>query len=226
MKQSVIRTRGVRRVFRTEHVQTQALHAVDLDIAAGDYVAISGPSGCGKSTLLGVLGLMDRDYEGEYWLEGQLLKSLDARGLARLRNRRLGFVFQNFSLLADMSVQDNVALPLLVRREQSAAACREAADRFLDQVGMTHRRLHRPDQLSGGEQQRVAVARALVTQPALILADEPTGNLDSDNAEKVMALLDQIHAGGTSILLVTHEARFAARAGRIIRMRDGRVLDG
>lgn len=226
MKQSVIRTRSVRRVFRTEHVQTQALDAVDLDIAAGDYVAISGPSGCGKSTLLGVLGLMDRDYEGEYWLEGQLLKSLDARGLARLRNRRLGFVFQNFSLLADMSVQDNVALPLLVRREQSAAACRAAADRCLDQVGMSHRRLHRPDQLSGGEQQRVAVARALVTQPALILADEPTGNLDSDNAEKVMALLDQIHAGGTSILLVTHEARFAARAGRIIRMRDGRVLDG
>jgi len=211
------------RTYRTEHVATRALDGIDLEIALGEYIAVCGPSGCGKTTLLSILGLLDNAFDGQYTLDSRPLAGLTSNELARLRNRRLGFVFQNFSLLSDLSVLDNVALPLRVRRELPAAQCRAAAELSLAQVGMTHRMTHLPALLSGGEQQRVAIARALVTQPALILADEPTGNLDSQNAENVMQLLDTVHASGTSIVLVTHEPRFAARAGRIIALRDGRI---
>lgn len=220
---AIVKLEKLSRTYRTEHVATRALDAIDLEITQGEYVAICGPSGCGKSTLLSVLGLLDQEFEGKYWLESQSLSGLSAQALTKLRNRRLGFVFQNFSLLSDLNVLDNVALPLRVRRELPVAQCREAAANCLAQVGMNHRSQHLPAQLSGGEQQRVAIARALVTQPALILADEPTGNLDSQNAENVMQLLDTVHASGTTIVLVTHEPRFAARAGRIIALRDGRI---
>jgi putative ABC transport system ATP-binding protein len=220
----VIALKGVSKVFETEEVQTHALANIDLTIARGEYVAISGPSGCGKSTLLSVLGLLDSPTAGEYWLDGQPVAALNARARAQARNRRIGFIFQSFNLLGDLSVAENVALPLTYRGMSVAERTRLAA-RALERVGMGHRARHYPSQLSGGQQQRVAVARAVAGDPAILLADEPTGNLDSRNGEAVMTLLSELHAGGATICIVTHDPRYAEHAGRVVHMFDGRIVD-
>ena len=223
-EQTVIRVRGVSKVFQTEHVRTHALADVNLSIGRGEYVAISGPSGCGKSTLMSILGLLDTPTVGEYELNGQAVAKLTPKERARARNRQIGFIFQSFNLLGDMTVAENVALPLTYRR-MSGAEQKAHVERALERVGMTQRAGHYPAQLSGGQQQRVAVARAVAGEPAILLADEPTGNLDSHNGEAVMHLLAELHQGGATICMVTHDARFAEHAKRVIHVLDGRVVD-
>jgi putative ABC transport system ATP-binding protein len=223
-EQTVIQVRGVSKVFQTEEVRTHALSDVNLSIGRGEYVAISGPSGCGKSTLMSILGLLDTPTAGEYELNGQPVARLTAKERARARNRQIGFVFQSFNLLGDMTVAENVALPLAYRG-MSAAEQKAHVERALERVGMTGRARHYPAQLSGGQQQRVAVARAVAGEPAILLADEPTGNLDSRNGEAVMRLLDDLHQSGATVCMVTHDARFAEHATRVIHVLDGRVVD-
>jgi putative ABC transport system ATP-binding protein len=223
-EQTVIEVRGVSKVFQTEEVRTHALADASLSIRRGEYVAISGPSGCGKSTLMSILGLLDTPTTGEYELNGQSVARLTSRERARARNRQIGFIFQSFNLLGDMTVAENVALPLTYRG-MSAAEQKSHVDRALARVGMTERARHYPAQLSGGQQQRVAVARAVAGEPAILLADEPTGNLDSRNGEAVMRLLAELHQAGATICMVTHDARFAGQALRVIHMLDGRVVD-
>ncbi|MFG6447879.1 ABC transporter ATP-binding protein [Roseateles sp. BYS180W] len=219
----MIRLRNISKTYRTEAVLTTALDQVDLDIAPGDYVAITGPSGCGKSTLLGVLGLLDAPSQGQYWFDGQEVSRWSERELSALRRQRIGFVFQSFNLIDELSVEENVALALdyqgLGRREQ-----RLRVAQALDRLGLSHRARHRPAQLSGGQQQRCALARALAGNPALLLADEPTGNLDSANGQEVMQLLRQLNDEGTTLVVVTHDALHAAQAQRTVRLLDGRVL--
>ena len=222
---TVIQLKGVSKVFEAEDVQTHALAGVDLSIARGEYIAISGPSGCGKSTLLSLIGLLDSPTTGEYWLDGQPVARLSAKARAQARNRQIGFIFQSFNLLGDLSVAENVALPLTYRG-MGAAERKQAVDRALERVGMSHRARHFPSQLSGGQQQRVAVARAVAGDPAILLADEPTGNLDSKNGEAVMQLLSELHAAGATICIVTHDPRYAEHAGRIVHMLDGQIVDG
>ena len=218
----LVRLRGVCKVFETDDVVTSALAGVDLDIAHGEFVAVTGPSGCGKSTLLSVLGLLEVPTAGSYALEGVPAADLGSEGRALVRNRRIGFVFQASNLLAELTVRENVALPLayrgLANRER-----RRRVEHALERVGMTHRARHYPAQLSGGQQQRVAVARAVAGDPLLLLADEPTGNLDSANGDAVMALLRELHDDGTTICIVTHDARYARVAGRAVAMLDGRI---
>jgi putative ABC transport system ATP-binding protein len=221
----VISLSGIRKVFRTEDVETHALADVQLQIARGEFVSISGPSGCGKSTLLTILGLLDTATAGRYVLNGHDVAALAAAERARIRNAEIGFIFQAFNLIGDMSVQDNVELPLAYRGGISAKERRARVQEALERVDMAHRMKHFPAQLSGGQQQRVAVARALVGRPALLLADEPTGNLDSRNGEAVMALLDELHRGGVTLCMVTHDMRYAEMAQRKIRLFDGRVVD-
>jgi putative ABC transport system ATP-binding protein len=221
----VIELRGVSRVFETEDVRTHALDDVNLRIERGEYIAISGPSGCGKSTLLSILGLLDSPTVGEYLLDGRPVTSLDAKARAQVRNRQIGFIFQSFNLLGDLSVVENVALPLTYRG-MSAAERMTHAERALERVGMSHRAKHFPSQLSGGQQQRVAVARAVAGDPAILLADEPTGNLDSRNGEAVMKLLSELHGAGATICMVTHDPRFAEHAKRVIHLLDGKIVDG
>src|SRR3954467_1593348 len=223
-KQTVIQVRGVSKVFQTEEVRTHALSDVNLTIGRGEYVAISGPSGCGKSTLMSILGLLDTPTSGDYELNGQPVARLTARERARARNRQIGFIFQSFNLLGDMTVAENVALPLTYRG-MSPAEQKAHVERALERVGMTERSRHYPAQLSGGQQQRVAVARAVAGEPAILLADEPTGNLDSRNGEAVMRLLAELHQAGATICIVTHDTRFAAHAKRVIHVLDGRVVD-
>src|SRR4051812_24224262 len=223
-KQTVIQVRGLSKVFQTEDVRTHALSDVNLSIGTGEYVAISGPSGCGKSTLMSILGLLDIPTAGEYELNGQPVARLSGKERARARNRQIGFIFQGFNLLGDMTVAENVALPLSYRR-MSAAEQKAHVERALERVGMTQRAGHYPAQLSGGQQQRVAVARAVAGEPAIVLADEPTGNLDSRNGEAVMDLLDELHRAGATICMVTHDRRFAEHAKRVIHVLDGRVVD-
>jgi putative ABC transport system ATP-binding protein len=223
-EQAVIQVRGVSKVFQTEEVRTHALSDVNLSIGRGEYVAISGPSGCGKSTLMSILGLLDIPTTGEYELNGHAVARLTPKERARARNRQIGFVFQSFNLLGDMTVAENVALPLTYRG-MSAAEQRAHVERALARVGMTERAKHFPAQLSGGQQQRVAVARAVAGEPAILLADEPTGNLDSRNGEAVMRLLAELHQGGATICMVTHDTRFAEHAKRVIHVLDGRVVD-
>jgi putative ABC transport system ATP-binding protein len=223
-EQQIIHVRGMSKVFETEEVRTHALAGIDLSIARGEYVAISGPSGCGKSTLMSILGLLDTPSSGEYELNGQPVARLTPKERARARNRQIGFIFQSFNLLGDMTVAENVALPLSYRG-LSAAEQKAQVDRALERVGMTQRAQHYPAQLSGGQQQRVAVARAVAGEPAILLADEPTGNLDSRNGEAVMGLLAELHQAGATICMVTHDARFAGHAQRVIHMLDGRVVD-
>ena len=223
-EQRVIHVRGLSKVFQTEEVRTHALSDVTLSIERGEYVAISGPSGCGKSTLMSILGLLDTPTTGEYALNGHSVASLTPKARARARNRQIGFVFQSFNLLGDMTVAENVALPLSYRG-MSAAEQKAHVDRALERVGMTARARHFPAQLSGGQQQRVAVARAVAGEPAILLADEPTGNLDSRNGEAVMGLLAELHQAGTTVCMVTHDARFAEHAQRVIHVLDGRVVD-
>jgi putative ABC transport system ATP-binding protein len=223
-QQTVILVRGVSKVFQTEEVRTHALSEVSLSIGKGEYVAISGPSGCGKSTLMSILGLLDTPTSGEYELNGQPVARLTPKERARARNRQIGFVFQSFNLLGDMTVAENVALPLTYRG-MSGAEQKDHVDRALERVGMTQRARHYPAQLSGGQQQRVAVARAVAGEPAILLADEPTGNLDSRNGEAVMGLLATLHQAGATICIVTHDTRFAEHAKRVIHVLDGRVVD-
>jgi putative ABC transport system ATP-binding protein len=218
----IIDARALGREYHMGASIIQALREVDLAIGAGEFVALMGPSGCGKSTLLHLLGCLDVPSAGSYFLEGQEVSKLSARDRAILRGRRIGFVFQNFFLLPNLSSLENVALPLLYQRD--ARQARQRATQVLEMMGLADRSRHRPMELSGGERQRVAIARALVNQPAILLADEPTGNLDSTTGAEMMAMLvDQWH-NGVSILLVTHDSQVAAHAQRIIHMRDGRIL--
>ncbi|AKU20921.1 ABC transporter ATP-binding protein [Massilia sp. NR 4-1] len=221
----VIAIDGLSKVFQTDDLETHALQEVSLTIAAGDFVAITGPSGCGKSTLLSVLGLLDAPSAGRYSLNGRDVAVLAARERAAIRNQEVGFIFQSFNLIADLSVEDNVGLPLTYRAGLDKAERQRRIREALEMVGMSHRLKHYPAQLSGGQQQRVAVARALAGQPAILLADEPTGNLDSRNGEAVMTLLEELHAAGSTLCMVTHDQRFAERAGRIVHMFDGRTVD-
>ncbi|HXO86126.1 MAG TPA: ABC transporter ATP-binding protein [Gemmatimonadales bacterium] len=220
----LIQFRGVGKVFYTDDVETHALSDVHLEIAQGEYVSIAGPSGCGKTTLLSLLGLLDSPSRGTYLLEGIPVTTLSAAQRAAVRNRRIGFIFQAFNLITDLSVWENVELPLTYRGV-SPLQRRRLVDEALERVGMVHRAKHYPNQLSGGQQQRVAVARAVAGEPAILLADEPTGNLDSRNGERVMDLLSSLHRGGATICMVTHDERYAQHAERTVRLFDGRVVD-
>ena len=216
---------GVRKVFVTDEVETHALAGICLDLYAGEYVAISGPSGCGKSTLLSILGLLDSPSAGTYVLKRRQVELLSFAERAKIRNREIGFIFQSFNLIGDLTVVENVELPLTYRSGMSAAERRKRAIESLERVGMGHRQRHFPNQLSGGQQQRVAVARALVGTPSILLADEPTGNLDSRNGEAVMELLSDLHRSGATICMVTHDDRFVGAAGRTIHLFDGRIVE-
>jgi putative ABC transport system ATP-binding protein len=220
----LIRLQGLKKVFYTDEVETHALADVHLEIAEGEYVSISGPSGCGKTTLLSILGLLDTPTEGDYILAGEPVANLNASDRARVRNRQIGFIFQAFNLIGDLTVYENVELPLTYRG-MSADERKTRVHDALERVGMSHRAKHYPAQLSGGQQQRVAVARAVAGDPAILLADEPTGNLDSKNSEAVMDLLSELHRGGATICMVTHDPRYARHASRMVDLFDGRVVD-
>ncbi|MBX3277536.1 MAG: ABC transporter ATP-binding protein [Acidobacteria bacterium] len=220
----LLRLDGVTKVFYTDEVETHALAGIHLEVQPGEYVAIAGPSGCGKSTLLSILGLLDSPSEGAYHLNGRPVEKLTASERARIRNREIGFIFQSFNLIGDLTVFENVELPLTYRG-MKASERRERVHAALEKVGMAHRAKHLPSQLSGGQQQRVAVARAVAGQPAILLADEPTGNLDSTNGEAVMELLRELHREGATICMVTHDPRFARHADRSIHLFDGRIVE-
>jgi putative ABC transport system ATP-binding protein len=215
---------AVTKVFLTDEVETHALSGIHLDIRDGEYISIAGPSGCGKSTLLSILGLLDTPSNGSYALKGGEVANLSFADRARIRNREIGFIFQSFNLIGDLTVFENVELPLTYRG-MGAGDRKTLVTQALDRVGMAHRAKHLPSQLSGGQQQRVAVARALAGKPAILLADEPTGNLDSRNGEAVMNLLKELHAGGATICMVTHDERFAQHADRTVHLFDGRVVE-
>jgi putative ABC transport system ATP-binding protein len=221
---SLIRLENVSKVFLTDEIETHALSGIHLEVKSGEYVSIAGPSGCGKSTLLSIIGLLDTPSSGTYLLNGTPAQGLSAAERARVRNRQIGFIFQSFNLIGDLTVSENVELPLTYRGMPTAERKRRVTE-ALERVGMAHRAKHMPSQLSGGQQQRVAVARALGGTPSVLLADEPTGNLDSRNGEAVMNLLAELHRGGATILMVTHDTRFARHAGRVIQLFDGRVVD-
>jgi putative ABC transport system ATP-binding protein len=221
---NLIRLEGVTKVFRTDDVETHALSLIDLEIQKGEYVSIAGPSGCGKSTLLSILGLLDSPTRGNYWLDGKPVAHLSVSEQTRIRNCEIGFIFQAFNLIGDLTVQENVALPLTYRGMVSAERERRVRQ-SLERVGLAHRLRHYPAQLSGGEQQRVAVARALAGEPFILLADEPTGNLDSKNGEAVMDLLRELHREGATICIVTHDPHYAGLAERTIHLLDGRIIE-
>jgi putative ABC transport system ATP-binding protein len=220
----LLRLQGVKKVFVTDEMETHALSRIDLEVRRGEYLAIAGPSGCGKSTLLSILGLLDSPSEGEYWLDGKPVAQLSLAQRARVRNWQIGFVFQSFNLIGDLTVYENVELPLTYQGLSSAERKAKTA-MALERVGMVHRTKHYPAQLSGGQQQRVAVARAVATSPSVLLADEPTGNLDSKSGEAVMTLLRDLHRDGTTILMVTHDPRYARHADRSIHLFDGRIVE-
>ncbi|HET7464332.1 MAG TPA: ABC transporter ATP-binding protein [Longimicrobium sp.] len=222
--QSLIHMREVTRVFETEELETHALAGVSLDILRGEYVSIAGPSGCGKTTLLSILGLLDSPSGGDYVLNGTPVSDLPASRRAEIRNREIGFIFQAFNLIGDLSVAENVELPLTYRGMPSSER-RARVAQALEKVGMSHRTKHFPSQLSGGQQQRVAVARAIAGGPSVLLADEPTGNLDSANGGQVMDLLAELHGQGATIVMVTHDPRYAEYADRTIHLFDGKVVD-
>jgi putative ABC transport system ATP-binding protein len=222
MIEPLVHMEAVTRVFVTDEVETHALAGIDLEIQRGEYISISGPSGCGKSTLLAILGLLDSPSAGAYTLNGRPVQDLKLSERARIRNREIGFVFQAFNLIGDLTVYENVELPLTYRGMGNAERKRRTQE-SLGRVGMSHRMKHYPAQLSGGQQQRVAVARALAGDPSILLADEPTGNLDSANGEAVMDLLTELHRGGATICIVTHDPRYAKYAERSIDLFDGRI---
>jgi putative ABC transport system ATP-binding protein len=220
----LIKLEGVTKVFYTDEVETHALAGIHLEIKNGEYLAIAGPSGCGKSTLLSILGLLDTPSDGTYMLNGRAVANLTAAERARTRNREIGFIFQSFNLIGDLTVYENVELPLTYRGMKPAER-RKRVEEALEKVGMAHRARHLPSQLSGGQQQRVAVARAVAGNPSILLADEPTGNLDSKNGEAVMQLLQELHRGGATIGMVTHDPRYARHADRSIHLFDGRIVE-
>ena len=224
MADPLIKLDAVSKVFLTDDVETHALAAIDMTIERGEYVSIAGPSGCGKSTLLSILGLLDTPSKGEYVLNGRAVADLAPSERARVRNREIGFIFQSFNLIGDLSVFENVELPLTYRG-MSGPERRQRVTDALERVGMAHRAKHLPSQLSGGQQQRVAVARAVAGEPLILLADEPTGNLDSKSGESVMELLRELHQVGATICIVTHDPRYARHAERHIHLFDGRVVE-
>ncbi len=219
----MLRMRDVTRLYRTDSVETVALDGIDLDIASGEFVAIMGPSGCGKSTLLNVVGMLDSPTGGSYVFDGTEVAGLAEAKLADFRKANIGFIFQSFNLVDELSVRDNIELALLYH-DVAASERRRRTDEVMDRVGIAHRARHRPSQLSGGQQQRVAVARALVAKPKLILADEPTGNLDTNHGEEVMRMLQGLNAEGATIVMVTHSPAHADYASRVVNMLDGRIL--
>ena len=221
---TLIKMHGVSKVFFTDELETHALDSIDLEIKKGEYLAIAGPSGCGKSTLLAILGLLDSPTDGDYLLNGQPVSTLKLGDRSRIRNREIGFIFQAFNLIADLTVYENVELPLTYRGMASAER-KEKVQHALERVEMAHRAKHYPAQLSGGQQQRVAVARALVGDPMILLADEPTGNLDSKNGDSVMDLLRDIHQSGATICMVTHDPRYINHAERTVHLFDGRIIE-
>src|SRR6266516_105118 len=221
--QPLLRLEGVKKVFFTDEMETHALAGIHLEVNRGDYVSIAGPSGCGKSTLLSILGLLDSPTEGFYTLNGQSVANLGHSARARIRNREIGFIFQSFNLIGDLTVFENVELPLTYRGMDGTER-KKRVNEALEKVGMAHRVKHYPSQLSGGQQQRVAVARALGGKPSILLADEPTGNLDSKNGEAVMQLLGGLHREGATICMVTHDPRFEKHAERIVHLFDGRIV--
>ncbi|MYA16266.1 MAG: ABC transporter ATP-binding protein [Gammaproteobacteria bacterium] len=223
-EQTLIRLRDLHKVYYTDELETHALFDVDLDIERGDFVSVAGPSGCGKSTLLGIIGLLDNASGGQYDLDGNAVHALGASERARIRNEAIGFIFQAFNLIGDLTVYENVELPLVYRGTPGPKR-RERVEQALERVGMVHRAKHFPAQLSGGQQQRVAVARAIVGDPLILLADEPTGNLDSANGQAVMDLLAELHAGGSTVCMVTHDPRYASMAARTVHLLDGRIVD-
>jgi len=219
----VIRLENVSKVYRTERVETLALDNVNLEVESGEFLAVMGPSGCGKSTLLNLMGLLDAPSDGAVELDGAPVGRFGDRRLARLRNEKIGFIFQQFHLIPDLSVTDNVEIPLLYRRMSNRERRRRALD-ALERVGLSSRVHHFPTQLSGGQQQRVAIARAIVGDPKVVLADEPTGNLDSQMGDEVMEILDELNQDGTTVVMVTHDQRLAQRTGRTVRLFDGRQV--
>ncbi len=223
MDRSLIRLNEVGKVFRADEVETRALSGISLAVGRGEFLSIAGPSGCGKTTLLSILGLLDSPTEGEYLLEGESVAVLSAHARANIRNRSIGFIFQTFNLIGDLTVFDNVELPLTYRGIPTKER-RQRVRTVLERVGMADREIHFPSQLSGGQQQRVAVARAMVGEPLILLADEPTGNLDSGNGRAVMELLGELHAQGATICMVTHDPRYAHLADRTVRLFDGRIV--
>jgi putative ABC transport system ATP-binding protein len=225
MAEPLIHLESVKKVFVTDEVETHALSSIQLDIYRGEYVSIAGPSGCGKSTLLAILGLLDSPSDGAYVLNGRPVEGLKVSERARIRNREIGFIFQAFNLIGDLTVYENVELPLTYRGMSSSERKKRTIE-SLERVGMAHRVKHYPSQLSGGQQQRVAVARALGGDPSILLADEPTGNLDSVNGEAVMDLLQDLHKNGATICMVTHDPRYAAHADRSVHLFDGKIVDG
>jgi putative ABC transport system ATP-binding protein len=222
--ETMIKLEGLKKVFYTDEVETHALEDVHLEIRKGEYLAIAGPSGCGKTTLLSILGLLDSPSEGSYLLGGEHVADLTASQRAKIRNKQIGFIFQAFNLIGDLTVAENVELPLTYRGMPSSERGKRVQD-ALEKVGMSHRMKHYPSQLSGGQQQRVAVARAVVGDPLIILADEPTGNLDSKNGEQVMDLLRDLHRAGATLCMVTHDPRYARHADRSIHLFDGRIVE-
>jgi putative ABC transport system ATP-binding protein len=224
MTDTMIHIEHMTKVFYTDEIETHALSGVHLSITRGEYVAMSGPSGCGKSTLLSIIGLLDTPTEGQYTLNGKEVANLNFADRSRIRNQEIGFIFQSFNLIGDLTVAENVELPLTYRAGMPAAERKRRVQESLERVNMAHRMRHYPAQLSGGQQQRVAVARALAGSPSILLADEPTGNLDSKNGEAVMKLLQELHAEGATICMVTHDPRFARHAERNIHLFDGKVV--
>jgi putative ABC transport system ATP-binding protein len=222
--QPLIRLEGVTKVFLTDEMETHALDGIHLEILPGQYISIAGPSGCGKSTLLSILGLLDTPSDGSYILNGKPVEKLKLSERARIRNREIGFIFQAFNLIGDLTVYENVELPLTYRGMPSSERKKRCQD-ALERVGMSHRMKHYPAQLSGGQQQRVAVARALVGDPLILLADEPTGNLDSKNGQAVMDLLRDLHRQGATICMVTHDPRYASYGDRTVHLFDGRIVE-
>ena len=224
MSEPIIQLENITKIFYTDEIETHALSGVELEIGKAEFVSIAGPSGCGKSTLLSILGLLDSPSDGKYLLDGDPVASLTPAQRARIRNRSVGFIFQAFNLIGDLTVFENVELPLTYR-ETPAPERKKRVQRALERVGMAHRMKHFPAQLSGGQQQRVAVARAIVGDPVILLADEPTGNLDSKNGQAVMDLLRELHQGGSTICMVTHDPRFTRYAERTVHLFDGRIVE-
>jgi putative ABC transport system ATP-binding protein len=225
MNDILVELKNIKKHFQTDEVETYALNDITLSINKGEYVSISGPSGCGKSTLLSLLGLLDISSDGTYLLAGHEVSDIPKKERARIRNKEIGFIFQSFNLISDLSVQENVELPLTYRSDISKVQRKEMAKTALEKVDMSHRAKHFPSQLSGGQQQRIAIARAIAGNPSIILADEPTGNLDTKNAEAVMQLLDKLHSEGVTICMVTHDPRSAQRASRNIDVLDGSIVN-